>query len=641
MINTILQENKILPQQYLANRIIQGDALRLATALPDECIHCIVTSPPYWGLRDYGTALWQGGSGECDHIKDRTNGINSSTLQGGKLTTNHQQEAAYKDVCPKCGATRIDSQMGLEETPEQYIENMVVLFRELRRVLRKDGTLFLNMGDSFLDKQLLGMPWKLAFALQKDGWILRSDIIFSKKNPMPESVTDRPTKAHEYLFLLTKSPKYFYDSEAIREPNTVAYGSKEEYKKRVGNAQYHDGNSDPKGGGFRGLGGFADSYNPNGRNRRSVWEIATQPFNGAKILTDYVGTDGKPYTRSEDCPIHGLSRGLRTQKMGGYDEQLNQFEQDNFDNSNYHVQEPLDVSSSTHSPDYQNLQIANADEHILENTGENKTFETVETVEPQNHLDNLDIPEIDVYKSDLQNQPHAEIATGHNIQNHKTGHALVTSQPYTPSSESSSHIGDKSMLPLMADLVDHTSENKTARVGWDGHPLEQKKLHNVDKSSYRHGNIAKCTCQEVTIDHFATFPEALIEPCILAGTSAKGVCGECGGPWERVVKIDDPNGRLGKGYHDHKDDLARGQRGVFPANGAPQKITTGWQPTCKCPNNTPMPAIVLDPFFGSGTTGSVAKRLGRYYLGFELNPDYIKLATKRINNTQPPLFVLT
>jgi DNA modification methylase len=180
--------------------VLVGDCRALLPELPDESLQCCVTSPPYWGLRDYGES----------------------------------------------------GQVGLEKTPEEYVAKMVEIFREVRRVLRKDGTLWLNLGDSYAhsmrqsgadhagekqntnngsirsgftplsiglkEKDLCGIPWRVAFALQADGWWLRSDIIWSKPNPMPESVTDRPTKAHEYLFLLTKSANYYYDQAAIKEP---------------------------------------------------------------------------------------------------------------------------------------------------------------------------------------------------------------------------------------------------------------------------------------------------------------------------------------------------------------------------------------------------------------------------------------
>ena len=179
--------------------ILQGDCIEVMRGMEAESVHCVVTSPPYWGLRSYG----------------------------------------------------VDGAYGLEPTLNEYIECMVEVFREVWRVLRKDGCLWLNLGDAYASnpsngrgggstlgggrphlsganrdgaglkpKDLIGIPWRLAFALQADGWWLRSDNVWHKLNPMPESVTDRPTRAHEYVFLLTKSAKYFYDADAIREPQT-------------------------------------------------------------------------------------------------------------------------------------------------------------------------------------------------------------------------------------------------------------------------------------------------------------------------------------------------------------------------------------------------------------------------------------
>jgi site-specific DNA-methyltransferase (cytosine-N4-specific) len=213
----------------------------MATMEP-ESVHCVVTSPPYWGLRDYGTATWTGGDEACDHTMPVS--FSKSTLgasTGGRSVETHERSIAaqaspYRHTCGKCGATRQDSQLGLEPTPEAYVESMVAVFREVRRVLRSEGTVWLNLGDSYATspkgnpgalsngltnngrnaakanehraqrstivaglkpKDLVGIPWRVAFALQADDWYLRSDIIWSKPNPMPESVTDRPTKSHE------------------------------------------------------------------------------------------------------------------------------------------------------------------------------------------------------------------------------------------------------------------------------------------------------------------------------------------------------------------------------------------------------------------------------------------------------------
>ena len=239
--------------------ILTGDCLTVLKTLPDASVHCCVTSPPYWRLRDYG----------CE------------------------------------------GQLGLEKTPEEYVAKLVAVFREVRRVLRDDGTAWLNLGDSYAarlrqsgpehagdltnsshgvltkitrdlpvnlkEKDLVGIPWMVAFALRADGWYLRSDIIWHKPNPMPESVTDRPTKSHEYMFLLTKSAKYYYDAEAIKEKQT------ESTIKRA--AYGWNGRTDDNSNGSRTGSTFkrmAETGEPIGtipadgkRNKRSVWTVAT------------------------------------------------------------------------------------------------------------------------------------------------------------------------------------------------------------------------------------------------------------------------------------------------------------------------------------------------------------------------------
>lgn len=232
--------------------------------IPDASVQCVVTSPPYWGLRDYG----------------------------------------------------VDGQLGLEQTPEEYVSNMVAVFREVRRVLRDDGTLWLNLGDSYngsckgsggtgelskkqnsnyganfaaggkrvitaapglKPKDICGIPWRTAFALQADGWYLRQDIIWHKPNPMPEPVRDRCTKAHEYIFLLTKSARYWYDPDAIAEPSLFA-GIVTDYT-----GDQKNNNTDP----------IMQATRPKGRkitvqdtrNKRSVWSIPSQPFQDAHFAT--------------------------------------------------------------------------------------------------------------------------------------------------------------------------------------------------------------------------------------------------------------------------------------------------------------------------------------------------------------------
>jgi DNA modification methylase len=273
--------------------------------LETETIHCVVTSPPYWGLRDYESepAVWGGDQG-CPHNweptvltrKGSTHGSSTSTLQAPGPKTYiagaaHDEEAPKNHrldesaTCSMCGAWQ--GQLGLEPTPEQYIRNVVEVFVEVRRVLRSDGSLWLNLGDSFAQaqgqseepgtkpKDLVGIPWRVALALRESGWYLRSDIVWKKDNPMPESVRDRPTRAHEYIFLLTKSARYFYDADAIREPwaderQGAALGYHDETPERLSIGGKRRPQKAPK---------------TNGRNKRSVWTINPKPYPGAHFAT--------------------------------------------------------------------------------------------------------------------------------------------------------------------------------------------------------------------------------------------------------------------------------------------------------------------------------------------------------------------
>jgi len=377
-------------------KVLTGDCREVLKTLPDCSVHCCVTSPPYWGLRDYGH----------------------------------------------------DSQIGLEQTPEDYVAEMVAVFREVRRVLREDGVLFLNLGDSYWGgkgqngtskalgnakergyqqprgtivsemrpqdgkhdtlkpKDLVGIPWRVAFALQADGWYLRQDIIWAKPNPMPESVTDRCTKAHEYIFLLAKSERYYYDNEAVKEAATTPVDDPR-------NVRTKNNGEDAVATKIRGEDTQCGTPSPGTRNRRSVWTVATQPYSGA---------------------------------------------------------------------------------------------------------------------------------------------------------------------------------------------------------------------------HFATFPPALITPCIMAGTSERGCCPKCGKPWERVVEKPE----MPKVETSTLDRYGTGDAGVHRKVGqayqdwraANPDRTTGWCPGCSC-GGEPVPCTVLDPFGGSGTTGSVASGLGRAAVLVELNPEYAKLAQDR------------
>lgn len=301
------------------NHIYEGDCLETLRQLPDGCVEMCVTSPPYYALRDYGTGKWIGGDPNCPHYRTSKVTGTSGVSTGHKHMDDVLQpigDAIYKTVCPLCGAVREDKQIGLEETPEAYINRLADVFDEVKRVLKDDGTLWVNIGDSYAtkpksnydgkgqglqdksygtgdttlgykqqsdryklllhdykNKDLIGIPWMLAFELRKRGWYLRQDIIWSKPNPMPESVKDRCTKAHEYIFLLSKSPKYFFDYEAIQEPCADPDRTNYQCGSRS-NGVNNDRNDND-------FGERSKNFSFTNRNKRSVWHVATKPFKEA------------------------------------------------------------------------------------------------------------------------------------------------------------------------------------------------------------------------------------------------------------------------------------------------------------------------------------------------------------------------
>jgi DNA modification methylase len=426
----------------------EGNCLSVLRSMPDECVQTCITSPPYFGLRDYGTEpqVW-GGKPDCAHnwgdeLPGEARGGSGTPTAKNNRGEGYGRGQARGSECRLCGAWR--GHLGLEPTPDLFVAHLVEIFRVVRRVLRADGTLWLNLGDSYasgkgtcynpgggetslgqnrkaaeahpLDrgnkstlaacglkpKDLVGIPWMTAFALRADGWYLRSDIIWEKRNPMPESVVDRPTKSHEYVFLLAKTDRYYCDMEAIKERSTGQTGSAADFKRETKDhvipnqsVSQHRLERTPR----------ADS---GFRNRRTVWTINTQPFSDA---------------------------------------------------------------------------------------------------------------------------------------------------------------------------------------------------------------------------HFAVMPMGLAEPCVKAGTSEQGCCAECHAPQERVVEVE-----VGESEPCPKTQAAHEARGGV---GVPVVRTVGWKPTCKCDTEKTRPCLVLDPFSGSGTTGVVARRLGRRFVGIDLKPEYVAMARKRLSSDQP------
>lgn len=320
--------------------LLNANALHIPLA--DESVNCCVTSPPYYGLRSYDgdqMQIW-GGDETCAHEWGEKMSLKKTGGVAHAMTYTVNQFVEGKSYfCVKCGAWY--GALGLEPTPELFVEHLVMIFREVRRVLSMDGTLWLNIGDSYAGsggpgswvdnkqtesfkgefkkydnpnrkvsgikpKDLIGIPWMVAFALRADGWYLRSDIIWHKPNPMPESVTDRPTKSHEYIFLLSKSRDYYYDYKAISEPLAGASIARlaQDVQNQNGSTRANGGaktNGPMKAVTRKHKSLEYDGQRPNSthiarangekdnqytaRNKRSVWTIATQPYSGAHFAT--------------------------------------------------------------------------------------------------------------------------------------------------------------------------------------------------------------------------------------------------------------------------------------------------------------------------------------------------------------------
>jgi DNA modification methylase len=571
-------------------QILQGDCREVLRALPAESVQCVVTSPPYFGLRDYQTAVWRDGDPGCTHEAARVKTRFDYDLSEKQASNNGSDVKRYGQSCP-CGATRIDNQIGLEQTPAAYVEALVEVFREVWRVLRKDGTLWLNLGDSYAGswgnyggqnrgngtqrqitngsqapskayeglenwkpptatvpglkpKDLIGIPWRVAFALQAEGWYLRSAITWCKTAAMPESVRDRPSSATEMIFLFAKDEHYYYDQDAVRTAT--------------------------------------------GANLRNYWLVGPQPFGGAVVY-------GKRRITSPDCPIHGYQA------------------------DQAHVPECDALRAASHSDHNPYNDVRHAQSPVAaasSSTGDRSAslFGSVVAI-PHNKGTRR--------KADESMQG----ATFFDISEYRTEYTV-------PAVHSASN-------------GDHTHENNTAADSvvdaQDSYLSAQTADHNDDTVTFD-PPPDDCTCKytgkvEKRQDHFAVFPEKLIEPCILAGTSPRA-CEHCGAGWKRITEREGIEATRGT-------QPAKQVRGVntnhdrdLPGGYTPTIRTLGWQPTCLCEGNTGSGrSIVLDPFAGSGTVLRVATRHGRDGIGIELNEDYIAIAERRLNGVQLALDV--
>jgi hypothetical protein len=638
--------------------ILRADARHIPLA--DGCVHMICTSPPYWGLRRY-------------------EGVG-------------------------------DAGIGLEPTLELYVANIVKVFREVRRVLHPTGTCWLNLGDSYAGgagrwggyddiygkqatnagshsqgksqpwkhptlkpKDLIGMPWRVAFALQADGWWLRSDIIWAKPNPMPESVqgsqwlrheisvdgewvdcpgcpkceendgyvlcmsAGRPTRAHEYVFLLTKNSSYYYDAEAIRE-STGSEVSVEEYERlrRDTPEAWYQRQSNPFSNGRKAGNKTGGISPPGGRNKRDVWTIPSEPmgdwtydFDGA----DYVDNHGIPRKLSPDCPVHQPLREPRQVFLG-----RGECDESKGRPSIHNRRTDDDLVLAQARVDAPILQNTDADNQFCEILSSKELSKIIvsqpQTSEPQMVVDNSDIP-VELGSSlDLQSREDSQIASVSNNQSRKKDHAQRSFLHGSVSEETSDGIGRTQHPPSSTAQDEDSAANKTLALPFSLNGQQPDKREQASGNDRRRNRTkaythATCICAVSQTSHFACFPQALVMPCILAGTSAKGCCSECGAPWVRVTDVSYRVQSAIAATDKARNGLQGNNFATRALGRATKQVQTlDWQPSCK--HDAPIkPCLVLDPFCGSATTLVVAERLGRRAIGLELSEDYIGIAQRR------------
>ena len=437
-------------------KVLVGDVRERLAEIPPASVHCVVTSPPYYGLRNYGVA----------------------------------------------------GQIGLESTLAEYITTMVDVFREVRRVMRDDATLWLNIGDSYAanrayqvtdnkhvnvgntrgstvpkgmkPKDLMMVPARLAMALQDDGWWLRSDIIWHKPNPMPESVQDRPTSAHEHIFLLTKRARYFWDQDAVREPH-----SREWFNETVGPGYMtaKDGRND--GGKRQGNG------TPEGANVRNVWTIATKPFTDRGQVSRQVpvsvdeADDDTMRTPSEDCPVHEWMGHSHPIRVG--DERAS------------------GVSIRTSDIGDRLAPKQSGDCAPTDRTDDAKTL----------HESWGSLPLL-----------HSETATHHSNGTNKTDLSPETTPTYTPCVQTTVRTGGMSGSLGTSGSVGRTHESNSGSDDLPAHQMPETTSRIVDRLSVTR-SFSACTCSyhdtiTESISHFATFPPEIPRRCIKAGCPVGG-----------------------------------------------------------------------------------------------------------------------
>lgn len=576
--------------------VLEGDCLETLRTLPDGSVHCCVTSPPYWGLRDYGV---EGAIG-LERVAD---------CQGW----------ATGAPCGEC-----------------HVCHIVAVFREVRRVLRADGTCWLNYGDCYATgagkvgncpgggeqgerwkgnrgdrpgspkhtdgamgpttqpnrlpqsglkpKDLVLMPSRVALALQADGWWVRSDIIWAKSNPMPESVTDRPTTSHEPLFLLSKRQSYYYDSFSIREgvPRVIEHSD---------------------------LGCQPLVLRENIR--------ASAPVVSRVLAPSTIGDDGHRISIAVRYASTILQRTqLKAQEcLASLDPEIRQ----------------------------QCLQDANSIlvrcAPIVHGAAMGASALLDANVAAEDFLKKLDSLGIALSDADILREDGRSSLGSSSPSVDRDGDRTVAVNDTCEIGQFELGIHDEEYTPN-GTTTSCTVKTK-APDGWDTGSGAHGTVHRNGREPgvpavIQEGRNKRTVWTVATAPfagaHFATFPPKLIQPCILAGTSERGVCPACGAQWVRVVeKKPNPVGINGGEHREpgRNGALGKRERDLEAERSMGAANSVGWSPGCSCDSGAPVPAVVLDPFGGAFTTALVSLRLGRHAIMCEMNPAYIEIGRRR------------
>jgi len=580
-----------------------GDALEVLAGLPDESVHCCVTSPPFFGLRDYGTGTWEGGDPECDHAVRNDPKVESSTLGGGNATTGHQREG-FGGTCGRCGSHRIDQQIGLEATPEEWVERLVAVFREVRRVLRKDGTCWIEVGDSYTSGDRVGHGTRIG---AKQGTNRASAAGLDNNRP--------PTPAGLKPKDLIGSPWAL--ATALRAPYYA--GAIKEERDRVWLAATLDAE-----GSFA---GHRHVRKDDGRVRTGVHVTITNTSEALLAEAHRIW----PASRISHDPREG-SLGSRPAWR---------WVATNVDRNSLLMRELypyLIVKRRQAMLAYNLFELSRISKRVgktregEESRGKRDVL--VRLMSDLNHGRDVDIPSWVVEPPSVLEPGwwlrQANVWWHTNCMPESARDRPTSAHSYVfLLSKSARYFYDDVAVAEPAAWERWGAQNgagKYADVG-KGQLVSDRREELAAQGSRSLRSVWPIPTQPFPGAHFATMPEAVVRPCVLAGTSEHGCCPECGAPWAREVEMSyDAQGRTTNGPRSTEQ---RHETAGFEQRLVKSTATTGWRPTCEH-DLAPIPATVLDPFAGSGTTALVARKHGRRSIGIELSEPYARMAAERL-----------